>query len=156
MGQLDTHGSLLLGSSFFWDVMQCRLVVSYPCFGTTYQSHLQGSGSPRNVGNYQSMLRYIPEEWRSDNAAEAWNQELLLLLSFSSPGICIATRKNKGLFSQGCREGWILKISYFLENYTSTDDWQCHIWGRCSYICRTKHGRKIRALWGISLYHRMC
>jgi len=65
MGQLDTQSELLLGSSFFWDVMQCRLVVSYPCFGTTYQSHLQGSGSPRYVSNYRSMLRYIPEEWRS-------------------------------------------------------------------------------------------
>jgi len=41
-------------------------------------------------------------------------------LSFSSPGIYIATRKSKGLFSQGCREGRILKIAHFLENYDNT------------------------------------
>jgi len=62
MGHPYTQSELPLGSSFFWDVMQCRLVVSYPCFGTTNQSHLQGSGSPRCVGNYQSMLLCIPEE----------------------------------------------------------------------------------------------
>jgi hypothetical protein len=32
-----------LRSSLFWDVTQCRLVVSYHCFRTTYQSHFQGS-----------------------------------------------------------------------------------------------------------------
>jgi len=30
--------------SLFWNVMQCWLVVSFWCFGTTYQSHLQGIG----------------------------------------------------------------------------------------------------------------
>ena len=33
------------------------------------------------------------------------NHESLLLLSFSSTGIYMATRKSKGFFSQGCREG---------------------------------------------------
>ena len=28
-------------SSLFWDVTQCRLVVSYQCCSTTYSSHLQ-------------------------------------------------------------------------------------------------------------------
>jgi len=30
-----------------------------------YQSHLQGSSSLRNVGIYQSILRYMPEEGKS-------------------------------------------------------------------------------------------
>jgi hypothetical protein len=36
-------------SSLFCDVTQCRLVVSYWCFRTTYCSHLQGSSSPRRI-----------------------------------------------------------------------------------------------------------
>jgi hypothetical protein len=41
--------------------------VTYSCFGTTYQSHFQGWSSllirvSRNVGNYYSTLRNIPEE----------------------------------------------------------------------------------------------
>jgi len=35
-----------LRSSLFWDATQRRLVVTYRRFGTTYRSHLQGSGSP--------------------------------------------------------------------------------------------------------------
>jgi hypothetical protein len=31
----------------YWDVTQCRLVVSYRHFGTPYQFYLQGSSSPR-------------------------------------------------------------------------------------------------------------
>jgi hypothetical protein len=71
------------GSSLFWDVTQRRLVISYRRFGTTYRFHLQRSSKPRflldylthedgsdrlsrNVGNYQSTLRNIPEERRSD------------------------------------------------------------------------------------------
>ena len=37
------------GYSLFWDVTQRRLVVSYPSFGTTYRSHLQGSNRPRRM-----------------------------------------------------------------------------------------------------------
>jgi hypothetical protein len=50
----------------------------------------------------------------------------------------------------------ILKILYFLANHTGTDEWQCrYIRDKCSYVCRTKQGRKTRALWGISWYHRV-
>jgi len=45
------QSELSLRSSFFWDVMQRRLVVNYRSFGTTYRSHLQGSSSLRNFGN---------------------------------------------------------------------------------------------------------
>jgi hypothetical protein len=39
-------------------------------FGITFRFHLQGSSSwPENVGNYQSVLRNIPEEWRSHKQA---------------------------------------------------------------------------------------
>ena len=68
--------------SLFWDVMQCRFVVSFWRFRTTYQSQLQASNSqrrmiglhdpwrwdqwvvPKSVSRYQSMLCNIPEEWR--------------------------------------------------------------------------------------------
>jgi hypothetical protein len=63
----------------------------------------------------------------------------------------------EGLPSQGRRNRQILKIVYFLEDYIGTDGWQRrYILGRYSYVNRTKQGRKTRALWGISYYHRMC
>jgi hypothetical protein len=53
----------------------------------------------------------------------------------------------------GCTcTGWRMSCSEscFLENYVSTNDWQCpYIRGRCSYVCHTKRGRKTHALWGI-------
>jgi hypothetical protein len=58
------------------------LVFIYRRFRTTYPSHLQGTSSPkgterlsRNVGNYQSRLRYLPEErWLIYTAVDAWDQ----------------------------------------------------------------------------------
>jgi hypothetical protein len=63
--------------SLFWDVTQRILVVTYRRFGTTYQTHLQGSSSPRrclkmgltccperSVNKYQCTLRNIQEERR--------------------------------------------------------------------------------------------
>jgi hypothetical protein len=35
------------GILFLWDVTLRRLVVSYQCFRTMYQPHLEGSSSPR-------------------------------------------------------------------------------------------------------------
>jgi hypothetical protein len=61
-------------SSFFWDVTQRRLVVSYRRFGTTYWPISNGQAvlkiRPRccpetSAANYQSTLRNIPEERRS-------------------------------------------------------------------------------------------
>jgi hypothetical protein len=56
-------------SSLLWDVMQCRLVFSYHCLGTTYWTHLL-KASPMKTGlmgcpatlatKYQSMLHNIP------------------------------------------------------------------------------------------------
>jgi len=34
-------------SSVFWGVTQCRFIVNYRRFGTTYQSQLQVSSSPK-------------------------------------------------------------------------------------------------------------
>jgi hypothetical protein len=46
-----------------------------------------------------------------------------------------------GCSCTGCR--MLRGESCFLENYVSTDDWQCrYIQGKCSYIYRTKPGRK--------------
>jgi len=62
-----------------------------------------------------------------------------------------------GLASQIRGGGWILKKASFLENYIGTDYFQlCYIRGRRCYVCRTKQGRKTRALWGISWYIRIC
>ena len=125
---------------------------SYPWFGTTISPNFKGQAVWKmSVSINQFCVPYQKSEDLIYNAAEAWNHELLLLLSFSSPKIYIATRKVKDLFCQGYRKGWILKKTYF-ENYTSTDDWQCYyIQGRCSYICCTKQGREVHALWAISL-----
>jgi hypothetical protein len=41
---------LYLRSSFFWDVPQRRVAVSYRRFRTTYGSHLQGTACPWNMG----------------------------------------------------------------------------------------------------------
>jgi hypothetical protein len=46
--------------------------------------------------------------------------------------------------------------SLLSENYIGTHEWQCrYIRGSCCFVCRTKHRRKTRAFWGISLYHGM-
>ena len=55
-------------SSLVWDVTYRRFVVSYRRFGTNFGSHLQGAfeggtdSLSRNVVNYQSALRSIPQE----------------------------------------------------------------------------------------------
>ena len=51
-----------LTSSLFWSVMQCRMVVSYQCFGTTISLTFNCQAS---VINYQSTPYNIPEEGRS-------------------------------------------------------------------------------------------
>jgi hypothetical protein len=64
-------------------------------------------------------------------------------MSLSRPGIYA-----EGLTSQGRRDGRILRIACCLENCIGTGDWQRrYIRGRCSYTCRTKRGRKTRAVW---------
>ena len=69
--------------------------------------------------------------------------ELPLLLSFSRPGIYA-----EGLPSQGRGDGKIMRVAYCLEKCIGTGGWQCrYIRGKCSYICRSKRGRKTRALW---------
>jgi hypothetical protein len=48
-----------------------------------------------------------------------------------------------------------IKTAYLLEKYVGTDDCQWrYIRGRASCVCRTKHGRETRALWGICYCHR--
>jgi len=34
-----------MGSAFFWDLMQRRVVIAYQCFRLTHPSHLEGSRS---------------------------------------------------------------------------------------------------------------
>jgi hypothetical protein len=55
-----------------------------------------------------------------------------------------------GLSFQRRREERIRRIFCILENYVGTDDWHYNR-GRCSWICRTKQGRRTHALW----YHKM-
>ena len=56
-----------LTSLFFWHAMQHRFVGSYWCFGTTYWSHLQGSGSPNtwNLGCLKDGTNRFP--WNTSN-----------------------------------------------------------------------------------------
>ena len=62
----------------------------------------------------------------------------------------------EGLSSNGRGDGRILKTAYFLGNCTGTDNSQSrYIRGRLSYVCRTKRGRKTRALWRNCRYHKM-
>jgi len=49
-------------SLVLWDVAQHVLLVSYRCFETTYQSHLQGSSLGKNG---RSTLRKVPNDPRS-------------------------------------------------------------------------------------------
>jgi len=51
---------------------------------------------------------------------------------------------------------WIFRLAFFLKNYVATDNWQCpYVRRGCSYVCRTKWGRKTHALWEISWHHWM-
>ena len=62
----------------------------------------------------------------------------------------------EGLPSQGQCNGWILKTALFMENYIRTGNWQCrYMRGRWSNVCRTKRGRKARALWENCWHHRL-
>jgi hypothetical protein len=80
-------------SSLFRDVTQRRLVAGYRHFGTTYQSHLQGSCSPKgspetSVTNCHSTLRDITEgrisHWHRGGSLQSLtfvNADMLLMCS---------------------------------------------------------------------------
>ena len=68
-----------------------------------------------------------------NKAAEAWNRELPLPEIVQAWNVYSYLKVQRARFSQGWEAGWILKIAYFLENHTGTDDWQwCYI-GNMSY-----------------------
>jgi len=51
-------------SPLFWDITQHWVVIPYQCFGTTYQSHLQGSRNPKEqstaeVNWYSSIWDFV-------------------------------------------------------------------------------------------------
>jgi len=57
-------------SSLFWDIEDCRLVVSHGRFGTIYWSHLQGQtvqswtnhhSTSRNIQKGKDLFRTAPE-----------------------------------------------------------------------------------------------
>ena len=57
-------GKIIIRSLIFWDVPQRRFIDGCRRFGMIYLSHLLEDGTDmlcRNVGNYQSTLRNIPE-----------------------------------------------------------------------------------------------
>ena len=75
----DKHKFCLLRTALFWDVSQRVVVISYPRFGTTYRSHLQGSSQ-----NKMSTIRCVTIQKTavlSYFAAEASNDEILLFHS---------------------------------------------------------------------------
>ena len=68
--QVKTKHNFRLLLTCQWDlcsfgILCSRVVPSYQHFGTTYQSHLQGSSGETSVQNYHSMLSKIAEECRS-------------------------------------------------------------------------------------------
>jgi hypothetical protein len=83
-----------------WLILNLKLQLKF------YRFHLQRSSSPENIGNYQSMLHNYPEGQRSHlQNCRSWNHELLLLLSYSRPGIYSATWKSRGLVCSRTRRG---------------------------------------------------
>jgi hypothetical protein len=71
--RFQASASVYIRPSLFWNVVQCKLALSYRRFGSTYRSHLQGSTlkmrpihwPKTSVTDYQSTKRNIPEELRS-------------------------------------------------------------------------------------------
>jgi hypothetical protein len=56
----------ILRSALFWEIMQCRGVISYQHLGTTYQCHLFSWKCPKtSVQNYYCTLCNVWEECRS-------------------------------------------------------------------------------------------
>jgi hypothetical protein len=84
-------------SSLFWGVVQCKLAVSYRCFGSTYRSHLQGS-----------TLKMRPIGWT----------ETSVTINLR----CVTSQKSKdlsGTFIVDLYCGWIVSTSrfYWLRRY---------------------------------------
>jgi hypothetical protein len=78
----QASATMLMRSALFCDITRHRVVIVYRHFGTTYRSHLQGSGvreekdswplktrpiccPETSVNNYHTMPRNIPEQSRS-------------------------------------------------------------------------------------------
>ena len=63
-------------SALFWLITQRTVLIPYRRFGTTYQSHLQGSRSPScpetSVRNCHYTLRNDPKERRSHLLRSEW------------------------------------------------------------------------------------
>ena len=85
------------------------------------------------------LWRYSSVNGRSTKEHQA---QLPLLLSVFQPGIYIPTWKSTGLALSRIQIWLNSQNSLCLGNYIRTDDWQCHIWGRVSYVFCTKQGRK--------------
>ena len=68
--------------SLFWDVIQCRLVVSFWRFRTTYRFQLQASSSPRR-------MTVLHDPWR-------WDQYIVPKCQYLTTNIrCITFQKSK-------------------------------------------------------------
>jgi hypothetical protein len=50
--------AMLMRSALFWDITRRRVVIVYRRFGTTYRSHLQGSGIP--LATLRASLHHPP------------------------------------------------------------------------------------------------
>jgi hypothetical protein len=58
-GHMPNKASMITRSALFWGITQRRVVILYRRFGTTYQSHVQGSRSPRRVQYDGDVLRVV-------------------------------------------------------------------------------------------------
>jgi hypothetical protein len=72
------------------------------------------------------------------------------------PGICIGTWKSRGLVFSRTRRRLNFQNSLLIGKLYWNGWLELHYFrGTCSYVCRTKQGRKPRSLWGISWHHRI-
>jgi len=100
----------------------------------------------RFVGPLLKVFRKEVISCRRDRRSHSHATSLLVKLPTNGE-VC----GSEVLCSTGPEEG----LTYLLEIYVGTDDRQCrYIWGRFSFVCRTKQGRETRAVWVISWYHR--
>jgi len=92
--QIYTQIELPLEYSLFWYVTQLRLVVTFVSLKTKFPIFKRKAFQETPISSYQSTSRDVQAEQPSYlQRGRTWNRKLLLLLSYSGPGIYIATGK---------------------------------------------------------------
>jgi hypothetical protein len=133
-----------MSSFLFWDVMQCRLVVSYRCFRTTSQSHLQGDG-----------LIGCPKTQLTTNLNCITSQKGKILKHVVPP-------PNHDVYSRTGKPSWIQML--LVVDILITDQLLCtckvsyEIITRRAYhtVCMCTSHMTLRETWNLLLYITVC